>query len=281
MADSLLQKWFPQAAKPLIISAPMFTVANGTLAAEVTKAGGLGMSFLTPIQGGPRRKKKKKKQQPTDFDILTFATGMVAAGLDPSGSSPHLAALDEQLTLARRLLGQESDPETPLQVGIGFITLLATTELYRANAVPIVARHRPAFVWLFGSDPAGPLYAELVALFRAAGEAWGLKVFVQVGTVGAARLAARAGADAVVAQGSDAGGHGWAKAASVMTLLPEVVDALRDDEFRGREVAVVAAGGVVDGRGVAAALALGADAVTMGTRVSDSPPRGSRYMGLG
>jgi NAD(P)H-dependent flavin oxidoreductase YrpB (nitropropane dioxygenase family) len=64
MAGSLLQKWFPQTAKPLIISAPMFTVCNGKLAAEVTKAGGLGTSFsssksafLSPylIQGARRK----------------------------------------------------------------------------------------------------------------------------------------------------------------------------------------------------------------------------------
>ncbi|KAK8042332.1 2-nitropropane dioxygenase protein [Apiospora phragmitis] len=240
MGDNLLHKWFPNTERPLIISAPMFTVANGALAAAVTKAGGLGM---------------------------------VPAGMDPSATSPHLAALDEQLTIARRILehnNSPSDNKNPLPIGVGFLMLLATPEAYRANALPILLKHRPAFVWLFGSDPSS--YGPLVALFRQAGAQWGLKVFVQVGTVAAAWQVVRCGADVVVAQGSDAGGHQFAAAASVVTLVPEIADMLRNEaEFRGREVAVVAAGGVVDGRGVAAALALGADAVAMGTRFMTCP----------
>ncbi|KAI1875673.1 uncharacterized protein JN550_001959 [Neoarthrinium moseri] len=219
------------------MSAPMFTVANGRLAAEVTKAGGLGL---------------------------------LAAGLDPSAESPHLAALDEQLTIARELLGHGSSSNIALPVGIGFITLLGSTELFHNNSVPIITKHKPALVWLFGSDPSEPLYGELISLLHSVGGSWGLKICVQVGSVDAARQVVRAGADAVVAQGADAGGHLWAKAASLMTLLPEIVDMLRR-EFKDRQVAVVAAGGIVDGRGVAAALALGADAVTMGTRFITSP----------
>ncbi|ELQ36371.1 2-nitropropane dioxygenase [Pyricularia oryzae Y34] len=83
-----------------------------------------------------------------------------------------------------------------------------------------------------------------------------------VGSVAAARAVVRCGVDVVVAQGCDAGGHQWADAAGVVTLVPEIVDALRGKEG----VAVVAGGGIVDGRGVAAALALGAQGVTMGTR---------------
>ncbi|KAI6269109.1 hypothetical protein MCOR26_008874 [Pyricularia oryzae] len=228
MADNLLHKWFPTTQLPLIISAPMFTVANGAMAAAVTQAGGLGM---------------------------------VPAGMDPSANSPHLAALDEQLSIASRLLHHDAtDTDTPLPIGVGFLTLLATADAYRANALPILRRHRPAFVWLFGSDPAA--YGELVTLFRDAGAAWGLRVFAQVGSVAAARAVVRCGVDVVVAQGCDAGGHQWADAAGVVTLVPEIVDALRGKEG----VAVVAGGGIVDGRGVAAALALGAQGVTMGTR---------------
>ncbi|KAK8080226.1 FMN-dependent 2-nitropropane dioxygenase [Apiospora hydei] len=210
-SGNLLHKWFPTAERPLVISAPMFTVANGALAAAVTKAGGLGM---------------------------------VPAGMDPSATSPHLAALDEQLAIAGRIL-DESDRSSDstggdgslasLPIGVGFLTLLATPEAYRANALPIIRRHRPAFVWLFGSEPAG--YGPLIELFREAGAGWGIKVFVQVGTVEAAREVVRQGADVVVAQGSDAGGHQFAAAASVVTLVPEIVDALRGEgEFReGRE----------------------------------------------
>lgn len=90
---------------------------------------------------------------------------------------------------------------------------------------------------------------------------------VQVGSVAAAREAAAHGADVVVAQGTDAGGHQWASGAGVVSLAPEVADALRDG-FPGREVAVWAAGGIADGRGVAAAMALGAEGAVLGTRVS-------------
>ncbi|KAI0134374.1 2-nitropropane dioxygenase [Xylariales sp. AK1849] len=238
MTDSLLHRWFPEAVKPLIISSPMFTVSNGRLAAEVSKAGGLGM---------------------------------VSAGLDPAAGSPHLAALDEQLTLARELLDEGKPSDVPLQVGVGFITLLASVQLYRVSVVPIISKHKPAFVWLFGSDPSETLYEELISLFHATGETWQMKVFIQVGTVRAAKQIVRAGADVVVIQGSDAGGHQWAKAASLMTLLPEVIASVQDKDIRGHEFAVVAAGGIIDGRGVAAALALGAGGVVMGTRFITSP----------
>lgn len=77
--------------------------------------------------------------------------------------------------------------------------------------------------------------------------------------------------DAVVAQGADAGGHLWAQAASIMTLVPEVIEALQGEkELQGREIPVIAAGGIVNGKGVAAAMALGASGITMGTRVNDT-----------
>lgn len=65
-------------------------------------------------------------------------------------------------------------------------------------------------------------------------------------------------------QGSDAGGHGWENGASIISLLPEAVDALKENGFG--HIPLVAAGGIVDGRGVAAAMALGASGVVMGTR---------------
>ena len=82
-----------------------------------------------------------------------------------------------------------------------------------------------------------------------------MKIFVQVGAVDAAREAVRQGADVVVAQGTDAGGHQIKVGAGVVVLVPEVRD-LVEKEGKG-EVAVVAAGGLVDGRGVVAALGLG------------------------
>ncbi|OAA52249.1 2-nitropropane dioxygenase [Beauveria brongniartii RCEF 3172] len=73
------------------------------------------------------------------------------------------------------------------------------------------------------------------------------------------------GADVVVCQGIDAGGHQFRRGMGVVSFVPEVRRMLQE-EFPEREVALVAAGGIVNGKGVAAALALGADGVVMGTR---------------
>ena len=82
------------------------------------------------------------------------------------------------------------------------------------------------------------------------------KVIPVVASVAMARLMERAGADAVVAEGTESGGH--IGAATTMTLVPQVVDAVN--------IPVIAAGGIADARGFAAALMLGASGVQMGTR---------------
>ncbi|MGA8726366.1 MAG: nitronate monooxygenase [Acidimicrobiales bacterium] len=83
------------------------------------------------------------------------------------------------------------------------------------------------------------------------------------GKVDHARRARDAGCDLVVAQGTEAGGHTGLVA--TMPLVPQIVDAV------GAEIPVVAAGGIFDGRGLAAALALGADGVWIGTRFIATP----------
>ena len=90
-------------------------------------------------------------------------------------------------------------------------------------------------------------------------KAWkeaGIHVLPVVASVAMARLMQRAGADGVIAEGCESGGH--IGETTTMALVPQVVDAV--------DIPVVAAGGIADGRGLAAALMLGADGVQMGTR---------------
>ena len=87
----------------------------------------------------------------------------------------------------------------------------------------------------------------------------GIRVCDQVGSVAAAKRAQRAGVDFIIAQGLEAGGH-ISGTVSTMVLVPRVVDAVTP-------APVVAAGGIADGRGLAAALALGAEGVMLGTRL--------------
>jgi nitronate monooxygenase len=132
------------------------------------------------------------------------------------------------------------------RVGVGFITFSLDE---RPDSLRLALDHRPCAVQLSFGDP-----APHVGSIRDAGAL----VICQVQTVADARRALDVGADVIVAQGQDSGGHGRS-GRGTMTLVPAVVDIAGD-------VPVVAAGGIADGRGLAAALALGAAGVTVGTR---------------
>jgi len=113
---------------------------------------------------------------------------------------------------------------------------------------------KPKCIWLsFGDDFLA--YAEKA-------KEHGISVFIMVHSVKEALNAQKQKADVIILQGSDAGGHGK-NYASVISLVPEVRDALD-----GSGIPIIAAGGIVDGRGLAAALMLGADGVAMGTRMA-------------
>lgn len=87
-------------------------------------------------------------------------------------------------------------------------------------------------------------------------KAAGVKVIPVVASVALAKRMERCGADALVAEGTESGGH--IGETTTMALVPQVVDAVK--------IPVIAAGGIADGRGIAAAFMLGAEAVQMGTR---------------
>jgi enoyl-[acyl-carrier protein] reductase II len=96
----------------------------------------------------------------------------------------------------------------------------------------------------------------------------GAKAIEQIHTVAQAREAAERGVDVVIAQGSEAGGQGMAGGAGTLALVPAVVDAVAP-------IPVLAAGGVADGRGLAATLVLGAAGANVGTRFLASEEAGA------
>jgi nitronate monooxygenase len=147
-------------------------------------------------------------------------------------------------------LQREFDLADEARVGCGFITWSLAR---RPEVLDLALQRHPAAIMLSFGEPAG--FAERI---REAG----VPLICQVQTLAQARRALEVGADIVVAQGSEAGGHGMT-GRSTITLVPEVVDFVAE---RSPETLVLAAGGVGDGRGVAAAVVLGADGVVVGTR---------------
>jgi nitronate monooxygenase len=129
------------------------------------------------------------------------------------------------------------------------------SDAWKDNFVQLVNEHRPVAVWLFAYTHRSQ-HTELIQALHSTGRNWGLKVIVQIGTVESAREAIDDGADILSVQGADAGGHQFKQGAGLMTLLPDVADMVRS-EYPQKNIPLLAAGGIMDGRGVAAALMLG------------------------
>jgi len=174
------------------------------------------------------------------------AGGRLAAAVSQAGGLGLIGSGYADSETIRRELAQAGNT----QVGIGFI-LWALDEKPEALDVALTAGP-PAIMLSFG-DPAP--YASTI-------KAAGSKLICQVQTLDGARRAADAGADIIIAQGRDSGGHSGT-VRGTMGLVPAVVDAVSP-------IPVVAAGGIADGRGLAAAIVLGASGVLMGTRFTAS-----------
>ncbi len=127
------------------------------------------------------------------------------------------------------------------------------------DAFEVTLQAQPTAVSLALGDP-----GDLVDRAHAAG----VKVIQQVHTVAQAVAVAERGADVIIAQGSEAGGQGMAAGVGAMALTPQVVDAVAP-------IPVLVAGGVADGRGLAAALTLGAAGANVGTRFLASEEAGA------
>ena len=181
--------------------------------------------------------------------------GFLAAGTDTSDLK---AELERARTLLQKSPIKGVDP-TILPIGVGFINWGANL----STALEAIKIHTPAAVWFFAPQRNEDLIDWTERVRKMTGGK--TKVWVQIGTVTDALHVAQACApDVLVVQGADAGGHGLAQGAGIVSLLPEVADALRDIEMG--HIPLIAAGGIVEGRGTAACLALGATGVVMGTR---------------
>ena len=214
------------------------------LVGAVSRAGGLGVLGVTTTtveatvtatrrRHRPGGRRAGRRQRPD------------APRTEPTGDRERIAAV---LAPFRAELGLPPEPPAPPPVGTPVELLQAGVD---AGASVITTFEDPT--------PAVPIA-------RAAG----VPLLAMVTSVADARRAVAAGADGVIAQGSEAGGHRSAFAAGetlrevpeigTLGLVPQVVDAVGD------AVPVVATGGIMDGRGIAAALALGAAGVSLGTR---------------
>jgi nitronate monooxygenase len=173
------------------------------------------------------------------------AGGRLAAAVSRAGGLGFVAGgYGDPVWLAREL-AEAGDAA----IGCGLITWALRD---KPEALEQVLAHKPRAVFLSFDDP-----APYVDAIRAAGAT----LVCQVQTLADARRAADCGADVLVAQGAAAGGHGEVR--TTMTLVPEVADWLASHH---PDTLLLAAGGVVDGRGLAAVLMLGADGAVVGSR---------------
>jgi nitronate monooxygenase len=134
-------------------------------------------------------------------------------------------------------------------IGCGFITWSLQRQ---PDLLERALEHRPQSIFLSFGDP-----GEFAPKIKAAG----VILIQQVQSRRDAERAIEVGADIIVAQGAEAGGHGEKRA--TMTIVPEVADLIAQ---RAPETLLCAAGGIADGRGLAASLMLGADGVVVGSR---------------
>ena len=174
------------------------------------------------------------------------ALGLVGGGYG------DLAWTQREYQLAQTLLQDETAALTRL--GCGFITWKLDEN---AQALDWVLAQAPRAVMLSFGDPRP--YAQRI-------KASGAALICQIQRLDQVPLALEAGADVIVAQGGEAGGHGAnaLEGRSTFTLVPEVADFLA---AHAPDALLLAAGGIADGRGLAAALMLGADGALVGSRL--------------
>jgi len=225
-----------------LIQAPMAGVQGSALAIAVCQAGGLGSLPGAMLPPGTLRDELAAIRAQTDqpFNVNFFCHA------PPSPDAAREAAWRAALAPYYEELGLDI---AAVPAGPGRLP-------FSDEAAEVLEEFRPAVVSFHFGLPPAPLLARL--------RAWGATVLSSATTVDEARWLEQHGVDAVIAQGLEAGGHRGIFRSDALTtqlgtfaLLPQVVKAVR--------CPVIAAGGIADAAGVAAALALGAAAVQIGT----------------
>lgn len=199
--------------------------------------------------------------------MARVAGGRLAAAVSGAGGLGLVGGGYGEADWLRQALSEAGNA----RVGTGFITwkLAQAGRQGEALLAEVLAR-KPAVLFLSFGAP-GP--------FAAMAQAAGVPVMAQVQDLAQAQAALDAGAVALVAQGAEAGGHGARRGS--FSLVAELADLLAR---RAPEVLLLAAGGIADGRGLAAALMLGADGVLCGTAFWAAEealvPEGQRHAAL-
>lgn len=185
--------------------------------------------------------------------------GFIGPGAKPEDTAVDLATVREELSNT----SATAFPTTfqiggTMPVGVGF-------QLWNGDlksAVKTVSEYHPCAAWLFAPRHGQKELEEWTSRLREASP--GIHIWIQIGTVQESIEAAKSAhrPDVLVVQGAEAGGHGRATdGLGLIALFPEIADTVRDSD-----ISLIAAGGIADGRGIAAGLALGAHGVALGTR---------------
>lgn len=231
-----------------IVLAGMGGASTPALAAAVSNAGGLGVLGAAACSPDELREWIRKTRALTDkpFGVDTLLPASVQRESYKQGKGPSpQERLPELLAFAREFMEKEglSAPAPGPAAGrLGSFT----KDFFAAQMEVVVEERVPVYASGLG-DPA-PWMERM--------RRNGTKVMAVVGAVRHARKVAASGVDVIVAQGHDAGGHN--SPVGTMALIPQVVDAVAP-------IPVLGAGGITDGRGVAAALMLGAEGAWVGS----------------